>query len=206
MKAIEKIYHTFYETKNRWLYFSKIKQKTKLSNSSLQNALKRLEKKGEIEIEKQSSNIFFKIPSEKKKFIFPKIDKEKFDNLNHEIRIPLKNWLKKIPSELEYVLLFGSASRKQEKENSDIDILIALHKFQNEKLQNLYEREIKKRIEKATKEINSESNHPLKVIITDINKIKTKKDHLINQAKETGFPLFGNIEYHSQNEENQGLF
>ena len=202
MEAKEKVYLAFYEVKNKWLYFSELKERTKLSNSSLQNVLKKLEKERILEVDKQTSNIFFRINKTEKPIIFSRFDKARFDNLNPEVRVPLKNWINKLPIEVEFVILFGSTSRKQEKDGSDIDLLVVLYKFENNKLQKLYEKEIKQRINNLTKKINSESNYLLKIIFTDIDNFKTTKDYLIKQAKETGFLIFGSLENHKQNEEN----
>ncbi len=204
MEAKDKIYHTFYNVKNSWLYFSELKEKTKLSNSSLQNVLKKLEKGGIIEKDKRKSNTFFRIIPDKKSIIFAWIDKERFENLNLGVRIPLKNWLKYIPPEMDFVLLSGSASRK--KEGSDIDLIVVLHSFPNLNLQKLYERGIKQEIKQINKKINSESNYPLKVIFTKSDSFKTSEDHLIKQAKETGFPIYGSLKYYEQNEKIKEYF
>lgn len=196
MKAEGKVYKAFYEVKNSWLYFSELKKKTKLSNSSLQNVLKKLKKTNKIEIDKKTSNIFYRIKKKEIPLIFTKLDKERFELLNTEVKIPLKNWLDYLNREISFVLLFGSASRKKEKENSDIDILVVLYEFGNKKLQELYEKHIKSKVNELTKRINSESIYPLKVVFTTINNFKITKDHLIKQARETGFPIYGNLQYY----------
>ena len=201
MEAKDKVYQAFYEIRNKWLYFSELKEKTRLSNSSLQNVLKKLEKEGILYVDKKSSNIFFKINEAKKPLIFSSLDKVKLNNLNPEIKVPLKNWINELPLEIKFVILFGSASRKKEKDGSDIDLLVVLYNFENDELQKLYEKEIKHKINLLTKKINSESNYPLKVISTNIDNLSTSRDYLIKQANETGFPIFGNLNYHKQNEE-----
>ena len=197
MKAEEKVYKAFYDVKNSWLYFSELRNKTGLSNSSLQNVISKLEKEKKLETDKKTSNVFFRINQKKVPLIFTQIDKERFDSLNTEVRIPLGNWLKEITA-VEFILLFGSASRKKEKDGSDVDILVVFHKFKNNKLQELYEKQIKQEINNLTKKINSESIYPLKVIFTNADNFKTTKDHLIKQAGETGFPIFGNLQYYEQ--------
>lgn len=201
MEARDKLYKVFYDEKNRWLYFSKLKLKTGLSNSSLQNILGKLKDEGEIEVRKETSNIFFRIVHNKKVLIFSRIDYDRLDELNLGVKIPLKNWLKLLPSELEFVILFGSSSRKKEGEGSDIDLLIILHHFLDESLQALYEKEAKQKVNKIVKETNSESNYPLKVLFIDRDSFKTSKDYLILQAKETGFPIFGIDRYYKKDEE-----
>jgi len=202
MEAKDKIYHAFYNVKNNWLYFSELKKKTKLSNSSLQNVLRKLEKERVLEKDKKTSNIFFRISLDKKPFIFAQIDKERFENLNLGVRIPLKNWLKYIPQEIDFVLLFGSASRKKEKDGSDIDLIVVLHSFSNSDLQKLYEKGIRQEINQISKKINSESNYPLKIIFAKSDSFKTSDDHLTMQARETGFPIYGSLKYYEQNEKN----
>lgn len=202
MKAEEKIYKAFYESKKEWLYFTEIGNLTKLSNSSLQNALSKLLNSKKIEEDKQISNIYYKISNTEKPEIYTVLDKEKLSKLNINIKIPLKNFLKETPSELEFIMLFGSSSRKQEKQDSDIDLLIVLHKFEDDQLQKLYEKEIKQKTEKLRKKINSESNHPLNIIYINLDIFKTSKDHLITQAKNHGFPISGNLKYYKENEKN----
>ena len=202
MKAEEKIYKTFYESKKEWLYFTEIKNLTKLSNSSLQNALLKLLNSKKIEEDKKTSNVYYRIFSTEKSEIFSILGKEKLNKLNPNVKIPLRNFLKEAPSELEFIIFFGSSSRKQEKENSDIDLLVVLHKFENDGLQKLYEKEIRKKLEVLKKRINSESNHPLSIIYTNLDMFKTSKDHLVTQAKNYGFPILGNLEYYKENEKN----
>lgn len=196
METKEKIYKAFYNSKKEWLYFTELKNITKLSNSSLQNVLKKLINIKEIKEDKQTSNIFYKISNSKKPSIFSLIDKKRFDNLNSEVRIPLKNLLEKTPCEIAHIILFGSASKKQEKENSDIDLVFVLYKFKNPKLQALYKKEIKQKIGALRKSINSESNYPLNIIFLDKDSFKASKDHLIIQAKQTGFPIYGLEQYY----------
>ncbi len=202
MEAKEKIFKAFYESGKEWLYFTEIKNLTKLSNSSIQNVINKLLKFKQIEEDKRTSNVYYRISAINKPLIFSLLDKERLNNLNVEVKTPLRNFLKNLPSEVEFVLLFGSSSRKQEKEDSDIDLLVVLHKFENQELQRQYEQEIKKKIENLRKKINSESNHPLNILFVTLDNFKTTKDHLILQAKETGFPIFGTLRYYTNNEKN----
>jgi len=200
MKAENKIYEAFYESKKEWLYFTEIRNLTKLSNSSLQNVLLKLLNSKKTKKDKQTSNVYYKIFNTEKLEIFNIFDKERLNKLNPNVRIPLKNFLKEILSELEFIILFGSASRRQEKESSDIDLLVVLHKFEDNKLQKLYEKETKNKLEKLRKKINSESNHPLNIVYINLDIFKTSKDHLIIQAKNHGFPISGNLKYYEENE------
>lgn len=201
MEAREKIFKAFYESGRKWLYFTEIKNLTRLSNSSMQNALTKLLKIKQMDEDKKTSNIYYKINETKKPLIFSSFDKERLDSLHLDVKTPLKNLLKLLPPELEFIMLFGSSSRKQEKDGSDIDLLVVLHAFEDIELQKLYEKEIKRKIENLRKKINSESNYPLNIVYTNLDNFKTSKDHLILQAKETGFPIYGNLEYYKHYEE-----
>lgn len=199
MKTEEKIYYAFYKNKKEWLYFNELKRHTSLSNSSIQNALRKLSESKEIVKNKETSNIFYRLSSKNKIALnFSAIDLERLENLNFNVKIPLKDFLENSPRQVEFIILFGSASRKEEKNDSDIDLLVVLHKFSDNKLQEKYEAEIKAGFEKARKAVNSRSNYSLSIAFTNIEEFKTSKDHLVLQAKETGFPIFGNFQYYNE--------
>lgn len=201
MEAKEKVYKAFYESGKEWLYFTELKTLTSLSNSSLQNVLAKLLKLKQIEEDKKTSNVYYKLSDSKKPLIFFSLDEDKLKNLNPRVRMPLKNFLKGSPNEIEFILLFGSSSRKQEKEGSDIDLLVVMSSFLDSKLQSLYEKEIKQRINSLRKKINSESIYPLSITYITLDKFKTSKDHLILQAKNYGFPIKGGLNYYKKDEE-----
>ncbi len=201
MEAKEKVYKAFYESGKEWLYFSELKDITNLSNSSLQNVLSKLLKLKQIGQDKKTSNIYYKLSDLKKPQIFFSLDSDRLKSLNLGVRVPLNNFLKDLPDEIAFVILFGSSSRKQEKEGSDIDLLVVIYNFLDLKLQSLYEKEIKQKINALRKRINSESNYPLSVTYITLDKFKTSKDHLILQAKNYGFPIKGGLNYYIKNEE-----
>src|SRR3989338_5827843 len=115
MKPEDKIYKAYFESKKNSLYFNEIKELSKLSDSSLTNTLNRLIKNNTLIQEKTKSNTFYKI-KDKKLFAlkFSEIAIQKFSELNTGIKIPLRNFLKDIPQEIYTLVLFGSASRKEE--------------------------------------------------------------------------------------------
>ncbi|MBW6462080.1 MAG: nucleotidyltransferase domain-containing protein [DPANN group archaeon] len=178
MKAEDKIFYAFYESKEQQLYFNQIKEITKLSNSSLQNALNLLIKDKTLTIDKRKSNTFYKIHNKKLFALhFSKISLKKFQNLNRGIRMPLDNFLTKIEGDIFTIVLFGSASRKAEKKDSDIDILVVS--------------KTKINLDLLKKEIDSLSNYPLNIFQCNISEFKNAEDHVVYQAKNTGFPIKG---------------
>ena len=183
MKPKEKIINVFLKLRKTELYFNELKESSKLSNSSLQNTLKKLESEKIIKSKKTKAHTFYKI--ENKKYCsmeFAKTSLNAFNKLNRGVRIPLQNFLDKIEDENQIIVLFGSASRESEKDGSDIDILIVSDKKQNYK-------EIKK-------EIDSISNYPLSIFECSYEEFLKNRDHIIIQGKETGFPIKGEQQFY----------
>ena len=148
MEAKEKVYLAYLELKQDKLYFNQLKEHTHLSNSSLQNVLIKFTELGILKIDKTKSNVFYQIKNKKLFSLeFSKIALEKFNQLHLEVKVPLKNFLKKVQDNIFTIILFGSASKKEEQKESDIDILIVTDKKTN--------------FESLRKEINQSSNHPL---------------------------------------------
>lgn len=177
MKAEEKVFNTFYELKENKLYYNQIREYSKLSHSSLQNTVKKLLKQKLISEEKTKSNKFYSI-KDKKLFSlrFSEIALQRFNNLNRGVRIPLQNFLKELPQEIFTIVLFGSASRNEEQKESDIDILIVTNNKNN--------------FEQQKKEAEITSKYPISLFQCTIQQFIENKDHIIIQARKTGFPIY----------------
>ncbi|MBD3203654.1 nucleotidyltransferase domain-containing protein [Candidatus Woesearchaeota archaeon] len=202
MKPEDKVYRAFYKTKEKKLYFNQIKELTGLSDSSLSNTLKKLKNKKEAKKYVTKAHTFYELIDKELKILnFMRFDLDKFNNLNREIRIPLQEFLKKIPFQIAFVILFGSSAKKQEQKNSDIDLLITLFYFNKEKLYKLYFEEMKIFFSGIKKEIDALSIHPLSLAFVDLKTYRTSKDYLILEAKNKGFPIFGHVNYYKVNYE-----
>ena len=178
MKAEDKIYLAYFELKGPKLYYNQIKEHTALSHSSLQNALENLKKAGIVSEEKTKSNTFYKIKNKKLLALkFSEIAVQKFNSLNINIKVPLRNFLKNIPEGICTIILFGSSSRREEIKESDIDLLIISNK--------------KADLTKNKKEAEVTSKHPLSLFNATITQFKENKDDIIIQARKTGFPIYG---------------
>ncbi|MBN1793236.1 nucleotidyltransferase domain-containing protein [Candidatus Woesearchaeota archaeon] len=197
MNAEEKIFKAFYDSKKDELYFNEIKSLTGLSNSSIQNTTLALLKKNILGSQKTKANVFFTM-ADKERFAieFTKIDLNRLDGLNRNIRLPLTELVGKTPNEVASVVLFGSSARKKENEKSDIDLLVVLHKFDNLKIQQAYEKEIIQKMEELKRDVQSRSVHNLSLAFTNTRLLKEGEDHLVSQAKETGFPIFNQQLYY----------
>ena len=187
----EKVYKAFFESNNEDLYYNQLKELTKLSYSSLQNVLKKLELSKEIIKTKTKSNTYYKL-SYLKPLEFAKISIELFNSLNCDVRVPLKEFIKQVPISIHSIVLFGSASIKKEKTNSDIDLLIILESFEDKVLQKHYEKEIKAKFKK----INISSIYPFSIAYTNIKEFKEQNDFLIKEVINTGFPLMNQQKYY----------
>lgn len=177
MKPEDKIYKAYYESKKSTLYFNEIKELSKLSDSSLTNTLNRLLKNNTLTQEKTKSNTFYKI-KDKKLFAlkFSEIAVQNFDRLNTGVKTPLRNFLKNIPKEIYTIILFGSASRKEEQKDSDIDLLIVAGK--------------KTDLRDNKKEAELTSKRPFSLFYATIPPFMENKDDIIIQARKTGFPIY----------------
>lgn len=177
MKAENKIFNTFFELKKPKLYYNQIKEYSKLSHSSLQNALYKLLENKIISEEKTKSNKFYIIKN-KKLFIlrFSECALQKFNNLNLGVKNPLNIFLKNISQEIFSIILFGSASRKEEQKGSDIDLLIISNKKLN--------------LENHKKEAEITSKYPISMFQCTIKQFIENKDPIIIQSRKTGFPIY----------------
>ena len=177
MKAEEKIFMTFFELKQSKLYYNQIKEHANLSHSSLQNALEKIKRANILKEQKTKSNTFYKI-NDKKVFAlkFSEIAIQNFNSLNPNVKVPLRNFLKNLSEDIYTIILFGSASRKEEAKDSDIDLLIISNK------------KIDLTINKKEAEITSK--HPLSIFQATIKQFKENNDDIIIQAQKTGFPIY----------------
>lgn len=189
VKNKEIIYQAFFNSNKNKLYYNQLKDITSLSYSSLQTVLKRLKENEEIVEEKTKSNTFYSLTNKCRAIEFTKITIDKINNLNIDAKIPIKDFIKLVPSEIFTIILFGSVVLNQEQKGSDIDLLVVLHKFDDDDLQKLYEEEIREKFERIKKEINTRSIYPLSLFITNKEEYLKKEDYVIQEAILKGFPI-----------------
>ncbi|CAF30086.1 nucleotidyltransferase domain-containing protein [Methanococcus maripaludis] len=197
MNALDKLYRAYYTKSENKLYFSELKELTGLSNSSLQNALKKLESEKQILKLKEKSNAYYILKNTKKTvFKFSEIDDERFWKLHRNVRAPILDFLENFPKEIDFMILFGSASRKKETEGSDIDLMVVIHSFEDPDLQKRYREEINQKLEYAKAKAECRSIYPLSIVAVEIDYFLNSNDHMVEQVKLTGFPVFGHQNYH----------
>ena len=84
--------------------------------------------------------------------------------------------MKNIPQEIHTIVLFGSASRKEEQKESDIDLLIIANK--------------KTDVTNNKKEAEITSKHPISIFQATIDQFTENRDDIVIQARKTGFPIY----------------
>lgn len=194
------IYQVFFETKEKQLYYNQLKELTSLSYSSLQNVLQKLIENKELTEIKTKSHKFYSLTSKYRAIEFAKITLDRINNLNVQVKIPIQEFISKIPNNIYTCIFFGSASRGEEKDTSDIDLLVVLHSFKNKKLQELYNNEIKTTIETIKEDIETRSIYPISIGFTTKENLLKNNDYLTKQAIQTGYPLIHQVQYYQENE------
>lgn len=198
IKNKDVIYKAFFDTKEEKLYYNQLKDITNLSHSSLQTVLKKLKENEEIKEEKTKGNIFYSLRNKYTSIEFTKITIDKINNLNLNVKVPIKDLIKLIPKNIYTCLFFGSASKKEEKKNSDIDLLVVLYNFNNKQLNELYNKEIRKTIDNIKDELDTRSIYPISIAITNKKEFDKQEDYLIQQATITGFPIINQLNYYNE--------
>ena len=178
MDAKELILQAYLQSRKKQLYFSQLQELTQLSHSSLQNVLEYFIEKKYLQKIKTKSLTFYHIKNKKYFALkFSEIALQKFQQLHFDIRIPLEEFLTKLPVDIYSVVLFGSTSQNMQHEQSDIDICIMSPRNIN--------------LSQLISKINARSNYPLSVIQTTPENFRKNEDHLLIQAKKSGFPING---------------
>lgn len=191
MTPIEKVYYAFYISKKEEMYFNEIKELSKLSNSSLQNTLKKLN----LKKRKTKAHIYYKIKDYIPYFI--RFDENRLNSLHYNVAVPLKEFREQLDN--FQIVFFGSASRDEKTKESDIDLLVikpSKNLPKNKKL-NLHFDEI---IEKARRNVSGSSVFPPNIFITDEKELNSM-DPVIIQAILSGFPVKGHQRYYENIDE-----
>lgn len=197
----KRFFEAFFNTRKEKLYFNELKDLTNSSISSIQNTIQNLEKNNIVKKEKTKSNTYYKIIDlDEKALQFTKISLEKFNNLNYNVKIPLEDFLKNISHDIFTILLFGSTCEKRETQDSDIDLLIVLNRFENDDLQDLYDKYVRNKIKEIKAEVETTSIYPLNIFITNLEDFEKNKDTIIVQAKEKGFAICNQFVYYRKDE------
>lgn len=178
MKPEDKVVNAYYISRKNSLYYNQIKELSGLSDSSLSNTLKKMVNFQVLNLNKQKSNTYYEM-LDKKYFslLFSQIALKKFKELSLGVKKPIERLLGIIGDDIFAGILFGSASRKEETSESDIDLVIITDSDLN--------------LDSIKRKIESTSKYPLNIFQFSSKEFRENKDWVLKQAKETGFPVKG---------------
>ena len=195
MRPEQKVLKAYFDQRTTRLYFNQLKRLSLLGDSSLSATLKKLQEQRLLIKEQQTALTYYRLTTIPSSFI--SFDQERYQQLPKEVRYPLQAFLDKAPSQLHSILLFGSSSRSEHRKQSDIDLLIITHYFDDPELQERYEKTITKHLHDAKRFANAQSNHSLSLFIITTKDLK-EPDALTKQALTTGFPIKGHQQFYDE--------
>lgn len=185
-KGYVDILRLFY-TKKTDFYLREIAKLTKLNENSAYRFLNKLEKDNILKSKKQGNLKIFSLRKNKQVYaILTFFDIEKYENLPHIRKTAISYYLKQLPKQPIFAILFGSSAKKTYKDDSDIDILL----INNEK------------IDTKAAENKADAQSALKISTFQmtyehfLKELKLCKDPVVQSAIKTGYPLLNHILYH----------
>ncbi|MFP4645135.1 MAG: nucleotidyltransferase domain-containing protein [Candidatus Woesearchaeota archaeon] len=172
-----KIYNAYFTAQKTDLYFNELKELSGLSDSSLANTLHQLVTQKILNKKPTKATTHYTIGNKRLVALkFAELALRRFQTLKPNIRIPLEHFINSMPHTIFTILLFGSASREQERTDSDIDLLVVSDDKTDFTTQ------------KQQAEVTA--THPLSVFTCTTTAFIKGDDDIILQAKKTGIPIY----------------
>ena len=171
------------------LHLREIAKKTNLNENSAHRFLNNLLKEKILTSKKTGNMKFFSLNKNKNTFlILTAFAIEKQEKLHHLRKTAINTFLKNIPEQPIFTVLFGSTAKETYSVESDIDLLIITNKKINTK--------------KPVYEANAQTS--IKISVFQMNykeflkELKVKEDPVIQSAIKTGYPLTNHIKYYEE--------
>ncbi len=185
--GFEKILTLFYQDKSAKIHLRDIARKTKLNENSAFRFLKELEKSRLLLSKKDGNLKKYELQKNEKVYsvltYFDVLKLNKLPNLRKKAVFYFLDTLKEKPV---IAFVFGSTAKNTYKEQSDIDILLIVNK----------------KIDTKKSEDYTDAQTGIRVscfqitIQEFIDELKLKRDHVIQAAINTGYPITNHIEYY----------
>ncbi len=181
---------------NKKGYVRQINRELKVSEHTLLKYLESLEKKDALIIKKEGNLKIF-LANQKSfiiKTIFSYFDLQRMEKLELRRRKAIKSALKelmkkKIPY---FVILFGSSAKNNYSNESDIDIISVFEST---------EKAILKSIREIQNKVKAETDITTNIIPMGIKEFlkekKSKQNFALQDALESGYPIFGNLLFYA---------
>lgn len=185
--GFEKILTLFYQDKSAKIHLRDIARRTKLNENSAFRFLKELEKRGLLRSSKDGNLKKYELQKNDPVYsilaYFDIIRLNKLPNLRQKALFYFLNTLQEKPV---IAFVFGSTAKNTYKEQSDIDLLLIVNK--------------KIDIKKSENYTDAQTGIKIscfQITIPDFrDELKLKRDHVIQAAINTGYPITNHIEYY----------
>ncbi len=171
------------------LHLRDIAKKTSLNENSVHRFLNTLLDKKILSSKKIGNMKFFSLNKNKNAFlILTAFAIEKQENLHHLRKTAINTFLKNLPEQPVFMILFGSTAKQTYTQESDLDILLITNKKIN--------------TQKPIYEANAQTS--IKISVFQMNyfdfltELKLKQDPVIQSAIKTGYPLTNHIKYYEE--------
>lgn len=183
----EKILSLFYAHKSAEIHLREIARKAKLNENSASRFLKKLEKMNYLKAKKEGNLKKYRLEHSRKTYSYLAFrDIEKFEALPFLRKEAIQKYLKKLPEQPIFVVLFGSTAKENYREDSDIDLLL----ITNRKIS-------AKEAEKEADALCAVKISTFQMVFEDFQKeIKLKEDAVVQSSLQTGYPLINHICYY----------
>jgi predicted nucleotidyltransferase/DNA-binding HxlR family transcriptional regulator len=197
-KELELIQYFYYHKKG---HVRKIKRAVDMSEHTLLKYLDRLEKRGLIGVRLEGNLKIYESIDESVELslLYSYIDLQRLRKLEHKRFKAL--W--KLITELKtkdmpyFILLFGSTAKGNYTRKSDIDV-ISVHN----NVKSITHKEFQKGVKSAKQTIKAETGIEINLIPMSLDEfrkeMKNKENHALQDALNTGYPIFGNQLYYGE--------
>ena len=171
------------------LHLREIAKKTNLNENSVYRFLNSLLNKNILTSKKIGNMKFFSLNKNKNTFlILTALAIEKQENLHHLRKTAIDTFLKNLPEQPVFTILFGSTAKGTYSSESDIDLLLITNKKIN--------------TQKPVYEANAQTGIKISVFqmnyLDFLNELKVKNEPVIQSAIKTGYPLTNHIKYYEE--------
>lgn len=181
-----KILRLFYNERNAF-HLREIAKRTNLNENSIYRFLKKLEEGDILKSKRQGNLKLFSLKQNNHTYLLLELfDIERYEQLPNIRKTAISTYLKELPQQPIFAILFGSTARGTYKEDSDIDILLITNR----------------KIDTKKAEYEADAQSALKISTFQITyngfltELKLKEDKVIQSALKTGYPLINNRRFY----------
>ncbi|MFH0869418.1 MAG: nucleotidyltransferase domain-containing protein [archaeon] len=185
--GIEAVMRIFYNNTSESFHLRELSRRAALHGQSIMRHLDFLEKNRFLQSRREGNQRRYSIRRSKPVYaIFTMFDVEKAEKLPQIRKQAIETYLKNLPKQPVFAVLFGSTAKENYTEESDIDILLVT----NSKVDT-------KGAEKEADVLNSVKISTFQIAHgAFVSELKLKEDKVVQSAVHTGYPLINHISYY----------